>query len=114
MPTPTCATCGHGAEQHSDGATGRGCVAGPDGAKCSCRAYRTAAESKLVEALADLLPAGDYVPHGGDDETLRDRFAAHVLGAAFAEADGEAGLDEIARRAYAMADAMLVARKGGA
>ena len=59
-------------------------------------------------------PAGDVMSSGDDGMTLRDWFAGQVLsnGALHADAINEAYV--LARAAYLIADAMIVARKDDA
>ena len=54
---------------------------------------------------------GQFEPHGG--MTLRDYFAAQVLVGLSIRREGKCNQDD-ARNAYALADAMIKARTGGA
>lgn len=80
---------------------------------------RTFAEVERDRIVLRLKPA--RVPYGADGMSLRDYFAAKTMQGLIAHArnigggrPGEALKDTIARQSFAMADAMLKAREGGA
>ncbi|NTG07202.1 hypothetical protein [Rhizobium rhizogenes] len=78
------------------------------------------ADSKIIETGGSAFPNPAFANegyHGSNDEygmTLRDWFAGKALAESTREIWSSHKYDDVAKRAYAIADAMIVARKAGA